>query len=532
MQSDSPTKSTRRSFEPIRVGRVLGSGGTNSPVFPASTESAGSIASPTTQTTFSHASFKPSPSHSRRSSLADVAQQGKRLSLNFPLRSPTKGQPWTETPVASPERLPSPTEGNFLTVLAAQERKVLELKEELHKAEQELERLKKHWANHEAFKKRNDVRQMQQLQPINASPPNVDSTDDDVDGSSMWLQKEMERRKALLSGVKPSQRTVFSGSRHTRTLSLLSPDKADHIPYFPPPADNPANKPKRPPLLTRSSTTSDLAARIAEQAELGADASARDQSRDALLRTGKQMASDFKDGLWTFIEDIRQATVGEEGINGTEPRTAQAAGGQRAIKRPSHIDINPNTPSAVRMSNASTAKRPPLPKTPSDGPLLSDIAGSFWRERGLPEPTTAVVTKMARPGKMAKPIKSVESPPGPPREIEDDWNEWGTPIRRQSALSSSNDSISEQLMSPTSIHSSPRTSMDGLSPKPDMLLVKPRDSIPWPALVKLSPSNLKRTASHLMSEWEKSLTPSAEGQDTRPDYVTMSPSPSKDEKAS
>jgi hypothetical protein len=35
-----------------------------------------------------------------------------------------------------------------------------------------------------------------------------------------------------------------------------------------------------------------------------------------------------------------------------------------------------------------------------------------------------------------------------------------------------------------------------------------KDPIPWPALSNLGPKALRRTASHLMSEWEKSLTPS------------------------
>jgi hypothetical protein len=34
-----------------------------------------------------------------------------------------------------------------------------------------------------------------------------------------------------------------------------------------------------------------------------------------------------------------------------------------------------------------------------------------------------------------------------------------------------------------------------------------QDAIPWPALTKLHPSKLTRTASNLMAEWEKSLTP-------------------------
>jgi hypothetical protein len=37
------------------------------------------------------------------------------------------------------------------------------------------------------------------------------------------------------------------------------------------------------------------------------------------------------------------------------------------------------------------------------------------------------------------------------------------------------------------------------------------ENIPWPALTKLTPSKLTRTASNLMDEWEKSLTSSIDG---------------------
>jgi hypothetical protein len=37
-----------------------------------------------------------------------------------------------------------------------------------------------------------------------------------------------------------------------------------------------------------------------------------------------------------------------------------------------------------------------------------------------------------------------------------------------------------------------------------------REEIPWPALNNLTPSNLKRTASAIMKEWEKSITPPPE----------------------
>jgi hypothetical protein len=54
-----------------------------------------------------------------------------------------------------------------------------------------------------------------------------------------------------------------------------------------------------------------------------------------------------------------------------------------------------------------------------------------------------------------------------------------------------------------------------------------RNSIPWPDLVKLSPNNLKRTASHLMKEWEKQLTPPPESRQnshSHGDYVGRSES--------
>lgn len=63
-----------------------------------------------------------------------------------------------------------------------------------------------------------------------------------------------------------------------------------------------------------------------------------------------------------------------------------------------------------------------------------------------------------------------------------------------------------------------------------------RDSIPWPALTKLAPSSLRRTASNLMADWEKSLTPPAEDRSQQADYMGRAASPAlslslKDRKA-
>ena len=46
-----------------------------------------------------------------------------------------------------------------------------------------------------------------------------------------------------------------------------------------------------------------------------------------------------------------------------------------------------------------------------------------------------------------------------------------------------------------------------------------RDAIPWPALAKLSPGNIKRTATQLMNDFEKSLSPTAAESKERTNYV-------------
>jgi hypothetical protein len=155
-----------------------------------------------------------------------------RFSMQFPIQPATREQsphrptssPTKDSTLAIPDARNGPTDTNFLTAIAAQERRVLELKEELQRAETELKKLKKSWANHEVYKKKNDVRMLSKLEPVSTAPSTPVSHEDE-DGSGAWLQQEMERRKALLSGTRTSSRTVFSGSRHTRTLSLLSPTR-------------------------------------------------------------------------------------------------------------------------------------------------------------------------------------------------------------------------------------------------------------------------------------------------------------------
>ncbi|KAF2279917.1 uncharacterized protein EI97DRAFT_429690 [Westerdykella ornata] len=332
------------------------------------------------------------PSHTRSASHVDVVKQGKRLSLQFPIQpaagsnspapSPrSRPQSWivSPSPVPSPEVLPSPTETNFLATLAAQERYVLELREELAKAEEDLKQVKKYWATHQTIRQRNELRSLTQLQPLRNDLAGIRPDQEDEDGSTLWMQKEMERRKSLLNGTRTSTRKVFSGSRHLRTLSLLSPDKT-HAPSFPQPPDIRDSRETTDttrPAATRSSASSDRPAPSshASKEERYDLTGLSGIQRDALLRTGKQIAADFKDGLLTFIEDIRQATVGEEAANTAEPSASTTAQG-------------PSANGARKSSNS----RPPLNRASSSKKAASeqskDIGEDFWTAHGLstPEP--------------------------------------------------------------------------------------------------------------------------------------------------
>ena len=68
----------------------------------------------------------------------------------------------------SPEKKAFHDSNTFLTALASQERRVLELKEELQKAETDLEKLKRQWTTHEAARKRNELRQLEPMQYVSS----------------------------------------------------------------------------------------------------------------------------------------------------------------------------------------------------------------------------------------------------------------------------------------------------------------------------------------------------------------------------
>ena len=351
--------------------------------------------------------------------------------------------PLVPTRPPSPEkRLAHPSDSNsFLTALAAQERKVLELKEEVQKAEAELGRLKKQWAAHEASKKKNELRHVEQMQPLKASHAGLDEDLDDEPGP---LNREMDRRKRLSVHAKTSQRTVFSGSRHTRTLSLLSPKE---IRSASPSVGGQAvakthletvSDATEPPATHGLATSTDGASNF--------DAIQKAPSKDAILETGKQLVGDFRQGLWTFLEDLRQVTVGDEAANAPATRTQH-----HALPGNTRQRLIMKEKGALVRDNASRKADDPGGTPLSGKQTRTSNSKSGQKPQAISDRSSLIAVKTDQ-GKSVT-INSSDSD-------EDSWDNWDTPkTKTASPRRSDTASTADTLMSPLTDVSSARTSM-------------------------------------------------------------------------
>ena len=341
----------------------------------------------------------------------------------------------------SPGKIPPhPADSSsFLTALAAQERRVLELREELHRADEDLENLKKQWAVHEAMRKKNELQHFQQLQPLNTPSlrPSMPSDED-----SARANRAPDKRRIIPSG------RVFSGSKHTRALSLLSPrDPRSHS-----------------SLLLRSDGTSkhhqaaanDVAvpATVPEisslDVELGSADSYRGPQKDVILETGKQLVGDFRQGLWTFFEDFKQLTVGDEGISTTGLRnpTVTAPG-----KMPGRQTINERR-TALKGSPARKTGAVEVMRGPARKPQI-EVSGS----RQIVGSSLGRLTEAGGPTAISTAITSEEGNNANFSDSDDDgWDNWDTPKR---IIPRRRDLVdqADRIASPVTDGSSPRISM-------------------------------------------------------------------------
>lgn len=502
----------------------------------------------------------------KRSSLPPRAHPGarhaKRLTLNFPINIPqdqpasasaadSVASPGSMTPVTQSSTRPSPalpagtplpfdTEDDgydFLRAIASQERRVMELREELHRAESDLNTLKKQWTLSEQTKKRTEIKhhaepmlplrspEFGSMETSNVPSHRREQSMSSVGSSSVSqerLSRELDRRSSIRAAATPkgtsissNGRRVFQGS-HARTLSLLSPVTAPSSSLGGPgPAE--VDRVGRTP---RSATLPSLERNPASSIGMPTDESQVPDhvleqwrktmpppSREALVRTGKQMASDLREGLWTFFEDIRQATVGEEGISATESRTMSPPNslGSASRKRESlqaksrsreRLLASGDKLSRSSSSSSSRGRAPATESTSGKDTAPADISKSFWHEFGVDSPAqmspgarrsssnhkndnsnnnkTADATTPRGENGLENPDRRSSTP----AETEDDtmgnWDLWDTPLpasKMKHTPSSSRSTVesSKHNQSPTTQGSSPRTSARYISTFPDFI---------------------------------------------------------------
>jgi hypothetical protein len=228
--------------------------------------------------------------------LSYAPRRPNRLSISFPVAPSNSNSDTTRpTPTSSiassfpaspadstPALSPNDASG-FLVALAGQERRILELKEELQKAESDLAQLKL---------QRAEIRHVEKLQPLPTVVTDERRSSEELGGSTRQ-SVELDRRKALLSNIaKEPRRKVITGG-HTRTLSLLSPDRSNFTHPFVPRRESESKE--IPRSATMPSTNQGMTKISTSRA--------RHSYQGGVTHNAKQIAEDVKAGLWTFLEE-------------------------------------------------------------------------------------------------------------------------------------------------------------------------------------------------------------------------------------
>lgn len=258
-----------------------------------------------------------------------------------------------------------------------------------------MNRLKREWASHEAHKKRQDARLTQRMQklpssakpsagsPIESCTPTAAATPSELPVSvAAATAPDLEKRRAMMSqgtSQRVPQRTVFTGHRHVRALSLLSPERS-HLATFADFAQSAPNtahpdhlEAARPSSAPRDPTNQDLLVDVLRPTtftpELGLPS-------DAIMRHGRQMASDLRDGLMTFIEDLRQVTVGEEQIRTTHLAADPNTTLQPGRTQPAEPSLWPEDRDKPRLtSTGNQVKKGKSDPHDKSQPLISHVDG-------------------------------------------------------------------------------------------------------------------------------------------------------------
>ncbi|KJZ71773.1 hypothetical protein HIM_08858 [Hirsutella minnesotensis 3608] len=400
-------------------------------------------------------------------------RSSKRLSFTLPIAQPTgdrtRPPPISAAPASMPPTpietptVPSTSDANeFIIAIAAQERRVLELREELVQAEKALVELKERWAAGDSCPQGGVGRAVER--PASIGPVMSDDT-----SIASRRSVELDRRRMLLQNQSQNQNqsTPTQGNRrrvirggHTRALSLLSPARSTS--EFP---------------FADSNSPGQGGPRSAGLASKRASWQPRSVQNSPIV---PQFMEDFKVGFRAFVEDIRQITVGDE------PVASQYSG------------------------------RAPLPQHPGSAPSrgthrgLDRSFGGFvplntGSNMGTPTPASRFTASSQDKSRSAKSKHFSWTPLGLESMDDNDFSNWESPAPVKSPRWSDStinsaglDDIGPILEAREEGTPSKTTSASkSLTPRLEEIL---------PNMVnKLSPSNLQKTANTLMDEWEKSL---------------------------
>lgn len=288
----------------------------------------------------------------------------------------------------------------------------MELREELKGAEAELARLKRQWGAFDSVRKRNAIVNGEPLRTSVSlqNSPNVE----DVEAKRRSI--ELDRRRSMLMSQQLSREgTPNSGRRrvmrggHTRALSLLSPTKPD--PGFSLLQDSLDGQ--SPPVKDSEPHFQNLGRPLtAQQLSKRATWTPRSAASSPSNNGVKQMAEDFKAGLWTFVEDLRQVAVGDEPINGGGSLHRRVSGRQSDDRDRDTIRASV-TSSRPHIANAfHTSEHTPTPTARFFDPLKESDTANM----GRPKRTNSKRTKHFSWTPLTADLDDI------------DWSNWDSPL--------------------------------------------------------------------------------------------------------
>ncbi|KAL8363172.1 hypothetical protein RB601_009105 [Gaeumannomyces tritici] len=426
------------------------------------------------------------------------------IPVNLPTATPTRpsssvAPSYPATPAETPDLMSPVDPKDFIAAIASQERRVLDLREELARAERELNVLKRNFTHTERTKKARETRTSQRMRDMSMTLIDISTSDEDT--AAAKRSAELDRRKAILLGMQSapgtpqlpqeSKKKVFQGG-HMRTLSLLSPTKTE-------PGDFSVHEDAVDQLKTSSKELDEQFANNVRYApitpaQLSKRASWAPRSVQHQATSGvKQIAEDLKIGLWTFVEDLRQATVGDEPITGV----GQPMRGPHSGSRPGNGSFADDQ-GTIRPSVQST-------RSQATTAFEDDSFGS-----PLQEETGNANRHQRKTSKAEKPKRWSWTPLTVDSLDDSDWSNWDMPPTKSPRWSGTTIAGDAIPTIPEKTESEAAAAQLALNRKDCDQVLQPAaklDELSWPVLNGLTPGKLKQHASEYIKEWEKSLSP-------------------------